>query len=125
MRISYVRSIRKVLKSCSLKQQTSEVHAGTIANNETDSNADTYCLGKNWLIYGYTTRLADVYPYDSSYAPIKNVPIVSGVTAYTDCNGIIYILIIHEALYYGDKLDHIIINPNQICHNQIEHWVNP
>ena len=66
--------------------------------NETDSNADTCCLGCNWTVYNYITRSADVYPYDSSYEPIKDVPIVSGATAYTDTSGITYILIINETL---------------------------
>ena len=34
-------------------------------------------------------------------------------------------LIVNEGLYYGDKLDHTIINPNQIRFNQIDYWDNP
>ena len=81
--------------------------------NETDSNADTCCLGKNWIVYNYTTRSADVYPYNDSYEPIKDVPIVIGASAYTNTQGVTYILLINEALYYGDKMDHSLLNPNQ------------
>ena len=28
-------------------------------------------------------------------------------------------------LFYGDKLDHSLINPNQIRHNKINYWDNP
>ena len=96
------------------------------APNEADTNADTCCLGQNFVITSYMSRTADVYPYDSSYKPIQNIPIVSGATAWTDAaNGVTYILIINEALYYGNKLDHSLINPNQIRANGIDVHDNP
>ena len=76
---------------------------GTSALNESDTNADTCCLGQNFAILAYTNRTADVYPYDSSYEPILNVPIVSGATVYRHENGKSYLLVINEALYYGRK----------------------
>jgi len=77
------------------------------AANETDTNADTCCLGQNFVITSYTSRTADVYPYDTSYKPVQNIPIVSGATAWTNVDDCItYILVINEALYYGNKLDH-------------------
>ena len=36
-----------------------------------------------------------------------------------------YILVINEALYYGNKLDHSLINPNQIRANAIDVHDNP
>ena len=54
----------------------------TEAVNENDTDADTCCLGKNFIVYKYTTRAADVYAHDKSYKPITNVPIVTGATAY-------------------------------------------
>ena len=36
-----------------------------------------------------------------------------------------YIIIINEALYYGTKLDHLLINPNQIRAYGIPLWDNP
>jgi hypothetical protein len=99
---------------------------GTSANNESDTNADTCCLGTNFIILSRSTRTADVYSYDTSVEPIHNVPIVTGATAWTDSNtSITYILCFHESLYYGRKLDHSLINPNQIRHNGIHFWDNP
>ena len=73
-----------------------------------------------------TNRAADVYPYDSSYKSIANVPIVSGATAWDDpFTGETYILVFHESLFYGPKLDHSLINPNQIRMNGIGFWDNP
>ena len=98
----------------------------TYSPNESDTNADTCCLGSNFVILNYTRRTADVYTYDSAYEPISNVPIVSGATAYDDLDtNITWLLIINEGLYYGDKLDHTLINPNQIRFNQIDYWDNP
>ena len=82
--------------------------------NKTDSNADTCCMGCNWSILNHTIKSADVYPYANSYESVKDIPIVSGTTSYTDAQGTTYILIIHEALYYGNKLDHSLINLNQV-----------
>ena len=57
------------------------------------------------MILNMTSRTADVYPYDQSYEPIANVPIVSGATAWTDPKDkTTYILVFHESLYYGNKL---------------------
>ena len=98
---------------------------GATAPNESDSNADTCCLGINFTVLSYTNRMADVYPYDSSYQPITNVPIVTGATTYHHHDGNSYILVINEALYYGDRLGHSLINPNQIRHHGIGYWDNP
>ena len=47
-----------------------EPKPGIIASNECDSNADTCCLGKNFVILEYIRRLADVYAYNQSIKPI-------------------------------------------------------
>ncbi len=59
-------------------------------------------------------------------APIENVPIVSAATAYDDpATGDTFILAFHEALYYGTKLDHSLISPNQVQAYGIPFWDNP
>jgi hypothetical protein len=98
----------------------------TRAENECDTNADTCCLGRNFVVLNSTYRTADVYAYDTSIKPIENVPIVSGATAYDDATtGTTYILVFNEALYYGEKLDHTLINPNQVRSYGIPFWDNP
>ena len=98
---------------------------GTTSNNESDSNADTCCLGSNFTILAYTNRTADVYPYNDSYEPVRQVPIVSGATKYDHPSGQSYILIINEALFYGTKMGHSLINPNQLRHSGVGFWDNP
>jgi hypothetical protein len=100
--------------------------ANTSADNECDTNADTCCLGKNFIVLNATFRTADVYAYDASIKPIENVPTVSGATAYDDpITGHTFILVFNESLYYGDKLDHSLINPNQLRAYGIPLWDNP
>ena len=94
--------------------------------NEADSNTDTCCLGVNFVVISYTSHTADVYPYDTSYyEPVKNVPIVSGATTYHHPNWKSFILVIHEALYYGKKLNLSLLNPNWIRYSGLEFWDNP
>jgi hypothetical protein len=129
------RNARRTAAVCTQRQvQSSTPHvktwtnppANTIAENECDTNADTCCLGKNFLVLNSTYRTADVYAYDASIKPVENVPIVTGATAYDDpATGLTYILIFHEALYYGERLDHSLINPNQIRSYGIPFWDNP
>lgn len=106
--------------------QNHEAPPNTTAHIENDSNADTCCLGKNFIVLEHTRRTADVYAYDKSITPIHNVPIVSGATAY-DCptTNTTYILVFHESLFYGDRLDHSLMNPNQLRSFGIPLWDNP
>src|SRR6056300_1481681 len=75
-----------------------EPTAGTIADVEWDSNADTCCLGCNFVVLNFIHRLAEVYPYDDKM-PSTTVPIGSGATAYDcpDTNETI-ILVVNEGL---------------------------
>ena len=91
---------------------------------ELDSHADTIVAGRNTLVLSYTDRVCEVSPYSDEYEPMKNVPIVSAATGYTSYTGESYILILNEALYMP-KLDHTLLNPNQLRHNGVEVQDNP
>ena len=123
--VSTIRTGRRTISSTAVSFTQDESPAGTEANNEGDSNADTCCLGANFMALEITNRTAEVYPYDPSYEPIANVPIVTGATAYDDEDGTTFILIFHESLFYGNKLCHSLINPNQVRHHGIDFWDNP
>ena len=121
---SNVQSKRKVASY----ESTSDISVpsdGTTSDCEADTNADTCCLGSGFIPIAFTNRTADVYPYDSSYHPVTNVPIVSGATAYDHSDGNTYVMVFHEALYYGKKLSHSLMNPNQLRHNGLDFWDNP
>ena len=92
-----------------------EPEPGNISVNELDTDADTCCLGSNFAVLQITSRTADVYPYDPSFKLLYNLPIVSGATTVMDSiTGNSFIMVINEALYYGKKIDHSLINPNQL-----------
>ena len=105
--IEAIRSSNRIIKQQNARINNNEPVPGTSSKNESDSNADTCCLGDNFIVLSYTNTTADVYPYNDSYEPITNVPIVSGATTYHHPNGESYILIVNEALYYGNRLKHI------------------
>ena len=107
-------------------QSRNEAPPDTAADNECDTNADTCCLGKNFVILHHSYCTADAYAYDSSIKPVENVPIVTGATAYDDAkSGDTFILVFHESLFYGTKLDHSLLNPDQVRSYGIPFWDNP
>ena len=67
-----------------------------------------------------------MYSYDKEIAPLNDAPIVSRSTLGVDtASGQTYIIVINEALYYGTKLDHLLINTNQIRAYGVPFWDNP
>ena len=88
----------------------------TTARNELDTHADTCALGSNFVPLHFSGRVCDVAPYNSNaYDPEKDIPIVTAATAYTNqATGEVTIIVINEALWFGDKLQHSLINPNQL-----------
>ena len=109
-------------------QKLDKPSIGTRANNESNSNsnADTCCLGKHFIIMQMTSRTADTYPFDDAYEPNVDVSIVTGATAWTtSMDQMTYILKFYELLYYGNKLNQSLINPNQLHHNGVDFWDNP
>ena len=66
-----------------------------------------------------------MYAYIKDIAPIVGVPIVSEATAWDDpVTRQTYILVINEGLYYGNKIEHSLINTNQIRAYGIPLWDN-
>mmetsp|Transcript_28219 Transcript_28219/g.59108 ORF Transcript_28219/g.59108 Transcript_28219/m.59108 type:complete len:165 (+) Transcript_28219:709-1203(+) len=86
--------------------------------SEMNSHADTTAAGSNMIMLddlADVMHFVDVSPFSDDYASIKKVPIAQCATAWTDPEcGVVWILVVNEALYFGDKLKNILINPNQI-----------
>jgi hypothetical protein len=90
---------------------------GTIVQSqiEMDSHADTTVCGGNCSIIYYTGKQCDVTPYTDAYEAIKSVPIVRAGTAYDHPEtGETFIIVFNEAIWMGDKMDHTLVNPNQL-----------
>jgi len=88
--------------------------------SELDSHADTTVAGAICYVMEYTESSCDVFPFSEEYQPMKQVPIAKVATAYDHPRtGETYILIFGQALYLGDKLQHMLICPNQARHNGV------
>ena len=61
-----------------------------------------------------TDQVCDVSPFIDEYNPLISVPVVTGCTAWDDPKtGQTFILEFHQSLWFGDKLENSLINPNQ------------
>ena len=91
------------------RQPTSHGHI------ELDTHADMAVLGSNCVVLSYTGKECEVSPYSSDYEAVWNIPVVTGATVWTNTtDGTAYLLIFHESLWMGNKLDHTLVNPNQL-----------
>ena len=82
---------------------------------ELDTRADTCVAGKNFRLAEPTGETVDVTPFSEEYDTIGDVPIGTVETAYT-CpkTGETIILVGHQHLYFGDRMNHSLWNTNQI-----------
>ena len=86
---------------------------------ELDSHADTCCVGNGVMIVNETHRKVNVTPFLKSLGTVKRVPIVTAAIAYDDPrSGEVFILIIHQALYFGD-MSHCLLCPMQLRLNDV------
>ena len=91
-----------------------------------NTHADTTVLGSNCVVLLYTGKECEVSPYSSEYEAVQNVPAVTGATVWTNTmDGTAYLLIFHESLWMGHKLDHTLVNPNQLCAYGVSVQDNP
>ena len=83
--------------------------------NELDSHADTVVAGDNCVVLEPTGRTVSVSPFSDEYDSIDDIPIATVATAY-DCptTGQVYVLVFNEALYFGSRMDHTLLCPNQL-----------
>jgi hypothetical protein len=92
-----------------------EADPGHVARNELDTRADTICAGANFMCIHPTGMTCSVQGFHQSFTPIPEILVATVATAWDDpTTGQTFILIIHQALYFGKQLDHSLINPNQI-----------
>ena len=70
-------------------------------------------------------QTCEVHPFHGLYAPLEDVPVIQAVTAYNDEDGRSHLLVINEALYFGNSLPDSLLNPNQIQMSGIPVCNNP
>jgi hypothetical protein len=112
-------SVRRIMQS---RQRVTvpEIHTPSMCRAELDSHADTCGVNDTAYILEYTDRVVDVGPFSDEYSPMPEVPIVKAALAYDHPDtGETFILILGQALYFGQKLSNCLINPNQLRANGI------
>ena len=73
----------------------------------------------------FTNQVIDVYGFHDSLGALKAVPIASVATLAVDSEGREVILVIHEALYFGDRMNHTLLSVNQVRAYDVSVWDNP
>ena len=92
-----------------------------VARMEMDSHADTCCAGSSARVIEYTGLTANVAPFSLEYSELPDVPIVKAATAYDHpITGKVYILVMAQALWFGDRLENTLICPNQCRDNGVD-----
>ena len=100
--------------------QNAQAQEVVVSNCELDSHADTCCLGANFLPIYFTGKVCDVSPFLDTM-PIQNdIQVCTGITAMDDGTGNTLILVVNEALWMGDKIQHSLLNPYQIRLNGVQ-----
>ena len=86
-----------------------------------DSHADACVCGANFTVLereDQVVECADVSPFSDDHEPMKDIPIASCATAWVNPeDGEPHALAFHQALHFGDKLDHSPLCPNQTRDN--------
>ena len=93
---------------------------GTI---ELDSHADTFVGGSNCVMLPDTETgdKATVYSFSDESRPFREIPIGSLATAWVDPKtSETVILVFNEGLYFGDRLNHSLLCPNQLRAHGVE-----
>lgn len=110
---------RKMANVASMRlDQSIEVKACRV---ELDSHADTCGVNNAARVLEYYGQVVQVSGFANSLQPLSDIPIVKAAIAL-DCHdtGETVILIINQALYFGDQLSHMLLNPNQLRANGIQ-----
>jgi len=76
--------------------------------------------GSNTVPLWYTDQKVSVSPFIGEYQPIRDIPVAKVATPWDDPkDGSTTILVINEALYFGDRMLHTLLCPNQLRYNGI------
>ena len=82
-------------------------------NTDIDNHVDTHYFGKNNIPLSWSDLMCSISPFLSEYINTDNVEICTSATAWTIHTGQVYILVFVQGLWFGDRIDISLINPNQ------------
>jgi hypothetical protein len=82
---------------------------------ELHSHADTCSVNDVAYVLEYFSKVAEVYGFSKSLSVKEDIPIDKAAFAYDDHNtGETLIVVVNQALYFGDKLSNVLLNLNQV-----------
>ena len=82
-------------------------------DTDIDNHAHTHFFGKNSRPLSWSDLMCSVSPFISKYTTTDNVEICTAATAWTSHTGQVYISVFGQGLWFGDRMDRSLINPNQ------------
>ena len=92
--------------------------ARTTRRCDLDSHADTSVAGSGFVMLGQPHRFVNVHGYSPERAPIPDVPLGTTATVWINPkNGQAYLLVLHQALFFGDRMPNSLLCPNQLRSN--------
>jgi hypothetical protein len=91
---------------------------GSLLNTDLNSHADSCVAGANCLMLEESGRKAKVSTFHPNARSFQDIPIVTAATLYQDRNGRSIIVIIHEALWFGEA-SQTLLCPNQLRANGV------
>jgi uncharacterized protein YbaR (Trm112 family) len=109
-----VTGLRKITVSGREVFQVHSTPSIIYSNCELDSHADTCVAGPNCVIVEYSDQVTNVSAFTNELDTLQDVPIVTVATALDNPDVSTVILILHQALYLGDKIENTLLCPNQM-----------
>ena len=105
-------SNRRIIKQVKKRRKVRESFTDPLPC-EIDNHADTTCFGKNFRVISFTSEVCSVSPFLAEYDSVTDVPICTAATAVDLQSGETIILEFGQGLWFGERMDHSLINPNQ------------
>ena len=83
------------------------------ADTDVDNHADTHVFGKNFRPIYFTSEVCSVAPFLDEYQEQEEVQICTAATAFDTTHGETIILRFGQGLWFGNRMDKSLLNPNQ------------
>ncbi len=107
-------TLYRVCDSATIYNVSSTTNDGSNLRWELDSHADTCVAGSNTVLLGEHERMVRVRAFNPKYGTLTCKLGTVG-TVWTDpVDSQSYLLVIHQALYFGDTMRHSLLTPNQM-----------
>ena len=77
------------------------------------------------MVLSFTNHVIDVYGFHPTLGNLPSIPIATVAMVAMDSMGNEVVLVIHEALYFGELMHHSLLSVNQVRSYDVPLWDNP